>query len=633
MDLVILAGSVGKGAAWTQGCIKSLLPLPPSSSLIEALIRRFDSKSVQTCTICSNGHKAQFVKQVKSIKPTHLEIGFFEDSVPLGTAGCLKACEHRTESDTILVAGGSVWLEDDPEWMVQEHRKAGNALTVFCTKDHGWAGLGSQHLRPAGLFCCERSVFKHIRPTGFHDLKEQLVPALKRAGLRVGAVALPGGSCEVSDPSAYMEIIARILSEGSFDREGFARIAPDIWCGRNVHIASHARIVGPVFLGHSCRVEDGAVIVGPTMLNDGAHIGRNARLIRVVAPKRLRVRPGLYLTDRVLTGPQIASHKTAPSPPKPLANALRASKLDRAMAWPRKLAAPTTAVGAALFAVFVWAFWSSISNLWNFLSANADYSAGQLVPLAALYMVASHKEKWRPSFRFWWPGLGIFGFGVAANLSGYSFRLSSVENFGLITAALGLIASIIGKSVAARFWYPLVFLFLMVPLPQRVHGALMLPLQGWGANLATTVLETMGIPAVQSGNVIQVAGYQIAVAEACSGLRMALAFLIVTAVIAYVIKRPNWQKVIVLLSSIPIALMCNVVRLVLSAYLISIGRENIAQGAFHDGAGLIMMPVAVGMVYLEFWVLSNLMVPHAGVSAIVEVVDDRVQRSSSLTGG
>jgi hypothetical protein len=79
--------------------------------------------------------------------------------------------------------------------------------------------------------------------------------------------------------------------------------------------------------------------------------------------------------------------------------------------------------------------------------------------------------------------------------------------------------------------------------------------------------------------------------------------------------------------------MCNVVRLVLSAYLISIGREELAQGAFHDGAGLIMMPVAVGLVFLEFWVLSNLMVPKTGVSAIVEVVDDRVQRSTSLTGG
>ncbi len=634
MDLVIFAGSVGKGATWTRGCIKSLLPLPAKSTLIEALIRRFDSQSIQKCIICSDGHKQQFAKRVNGLKSVHVQIEFFEDSVPLGTAGCLKACEHRTDSETVLLAGGSVWLDDDPQWMLEQHRREGNALTVFCTKDPGWAGVASQqHLRPAGLFCCDRSVFKHIRSTGFQDLKEQLVPALKRAGLRVGAVALPGGSCEVSDPATYMEIIARILSEGRFLSDSFARIAPDIWCGRNVHIAPQARIVGPVLLGHDCRIEDGAVIVGPTMLGDGSHVGQHARLIRVVAPHRLRVRPGLYLTDRVLTAPQTFAPRTNSQTAKTPRSAQSDSFGKRASLWPRALAAPTTAVGAVLFAAFVWTFWASITNLWNFLSTNADYSAGQLVPVAALYMVATRKERWNPSFRFWWPGLGVFGIGVCANLFGYSFRFASIENFGLITAALGVIASIVGRGVCTRIWYPLLFLFLMVPLPNRVHSALMLPLQGWAANIAATVLETLGIPAVQTGNVIQVAGHQIAVAEACSGLRMVLAFLIVTGVIAYVIKRPNWQKAIVLLSSIPIALMCNVVRLVLSAYFISIGEEQLAQGAFHDGAGLVMMPVAIGLVFLEFWVFSNLVVPNAGVSAIVEVVDDRVQRSRSLTGG
>jgi exosortase len=540
MDLVILAGSVGKGAAWTRGCIKSLLPLPAKGTLIEALIRHFDQKPTRKCIICSDGHKAQFVKRTDGLKTAQFQIEYFEDSVPLGTAGCLKACEHRTDSQTVMLAGGSVWVDDDPEWMLEQHRLQGNALTVFCTKDPGWAGMqAQQYLRPAGLFCCDRSVFKYIRPSGFQDLKEQLVPALKKAGLRVGAVALTGGTCEVSDPAIYMDIIARVLSEGRFHSSGFARIAPDIWCGRNIQIASHVKLVGPLLLGHDCKVEEGAVIVGPTMLGDSSHVGRNARLIRVVAAHRLRVRPGLYLTDRVLTAPQSTppiielKSATAPVAVRPM------SLWERAWAWPRKLAAPATAVGAALFAAFVWAFWASINNLWNFLGANADYSAGQLVPVAALYMVVAHKERWNPSFRFWWPGLGVFAFGALANMFGYSFRYGSIENFGLITAGLGVLASIVGPAVCSRIWYPLLFLFLMVPLPHRVHSALMVPLQGWGANIAATVLETLGIPAVRTGNVIQVAGHQIAVAEACSGLRMVLAFLIVTGVIAYLIKRPN----------------------------------------------------------------------------------------------
>jgi len=162
--------------------------------LIEALINRFDSETIQKCIICSGGNKQQLEKHVGALRLAHLNVDFFEDGVPLGTAGCLKACEDRTSSDTIMLAGGSVWLDDDPQWMLEQHRIQGNALTVFCTKDAGWVGIGSErHFRPAGVFCCDRSVLRHIRAGGFQDLKEQLVPALKRAGMRVGVAPMRGG--------------------------------------------------------------------------------------------------------------------------------------------------------------------------------------------------------------------------------------------------------------------------------------------------------------------------------------------------------------------------------------------------------------------------------------------------------
>jgi NDP-sugar pyrophosphorylase family protein len=277
-----------------------LLPLP-RQTLIESLISRFDFESAGTCVICSNGHTRQLIHRVRTVKPRHLTVGFLEDGIPLGTAGCLKACESRTQSDTIMLAGGAVWLEDDPRWMVEEHRRQGNALTVFCTRHSGWVESGlHNHLRPAGLFCCERSVFEHIRPTGFQDLKEQLVPALHRAGLRVGAVPLHAGTCEVSDQATYMGILSQVLSDEGFALDGFTRVAPGIWCGRDVRIAPTARVVGPALLGHGCRVDDGSVVVGPAVLGDGCRVGRDAWLIRVVAPERLRIRPGVSLTDRVL---------------------------------------------------------------------------------------------------------------------------------------------------------------------------------------------------------------------------------------------------------------------------------------------------------------------------------------------
>jgi exosortase len=613
-----------------------LLPLP-RQTLIESLISRFDFESAGTCVICSNDHIRQLIHRVRTIKPRHLTVGFLEDGIPLGTAGCLKACESRTQSDTIMLAGGAVWLEDDPRWMVEEHRRQGNALTVFCTRHAGWAGSGLQnHLRPAGLFCCERSVLEHIRPTGFQDLKEQLVPALHRAGLRVGAVPLRADTCEVSDQATYMRILSHILSDERFALDGFTRVAPDIWCGRDVRIAPKARVVGPALLGHGCRIDDGSVIVGPAILGDGCHVGRDAWLIRVVAPERLRVRPGVSLTDRVLPkaaapGAGVGGRGYGVGGIKPQTPY---TKPQSARAPSRLAATPGVATGALLLGTFIWAFWSTIGDLWTFFARNTDYSAGQLVPAAALYMVVTRRSRLSSvSARFWWPGAALFALGLAANCFGRYYRYSSAENLGVVTCAVGIISSIAGYQICRRLWYPLLFLFLMVPLPHTIHGAVMLPLQGMSAQVATTVLETIGIPAVRSGHVLEVAGHQIAVAEACSGLRMALAFLIVTGVIAFVVDRPRWQRIAVLLSSVPIALACNVVRVVFSAYLFSIGQEWLAQGAFHDGAGLIMMPAAVGFVFFEFWLLSNLVVPSSAVAAIVEVCDDRVQRPPVVYSG
>lgn len=634
MDTVVLAGAVGKGAVWTQGCFKPMLPLPARSTLIEALIRKLDGSTPFTCVVCSDGLKSQFETRLVRLPMSGARIEYFEDSVPLGTAGCLKACEHLTKSETVLLTGASVWLEDDTAWMLEQHRLHGNALTVFCTREPGWpAGGGQLHLRPAGLFCCDRVVIEHIRPSGFQDLKEQLVPALKRAGLRVGAVPLRGETREVSDPSMYMEILSRIITEGAFAGEGYSRMAPDIWCGANLTIAPRARIVGPALLGHDCRIDDGAVIVGPTLLGDGSHVARNARLIRVVAPHRLKVRAGMYLTDRVFPSVAAENRSASDSPLLEQTKDSTVSKSSHWRTWFRRLTSPTAAVIAALTTAFAWCFWPSISDLSAQLSSNADYGSGMLVPFAAAFMIGANRNRLKPAYRFWWPGLGLFAAGAAANVFGYLFRYSFIENVGLVTAALGLITSIFGRSLSKRLLYPLLFLFLVVPLPHRLYSAVVHPLQNWGAQIAASALETVGIPAVRMGNVIQVAGHQIAVAEACSGLRMVLAFLMVAAVITYFIERPVWQKVIVLFSSIPIALACNVFRLVLSAYLISIGKVELAEGAVHDGAGLVMMPVAIALVFLEYWVLSNLVVPYPGVSSIVEVVDDRIQGSHNLSRG
>ena len=151
----------------------------------------------------------------------------------------------------------------------------------------------------------------------------------------------------------------------------------------------------------------------------------------------------------------------------------------------------------------------------------------------------------------------------------------------------------------------------MVPLPGRIHNMVSGPLQ----NIATTgsvfLLETFGANVNQQGNVVTLNGHTtMAVEEACSGLRMLTAFIIVAAFIAYMVKRSRFQKAVLLLSSIPVAIMCNILRLCITAVLFMLASTEIAEKFFHDFAGFAMMPIAVMLMFGELWLMNLLIVPE-----------------------
>jgi exosortase len=133
--------------------------------------------------------------------------------------------------------------------------------------------------------------------------------------------------------------------------------------------------------------------------------------------------------------------------------------------------------------------------------------------------------------------------------------------------------------------------------------------------MATTgsvfLLEAFGVRVSQQGNVMVLNdNIPMAVAEACSGLRMLTAFIIVAAFIAYMVKRSRLQKTVLLLSSIPVGVMCNILRLCVTAVLFMLASSEVAEKFFHDFAGLGMMPIAVLLMFGELWLMNKLKVPE-----------------------
>ena len=107
----------------------------------------------------------------------------------------------------------------------------------------------------------------------------------------------------------------------------------------------------------------------------------------------------------------------------------------------------------------------------------------------------------------------------------------------------------------------------------------------------------------------------VAVAEACSGLRMLTAFVMVACVAAFVVCRPAWQNAVPALSSVPAAIFCNLIRLVVTALLFLLVNGKVAEAFFHDFAGLTMMPMAILILLAEMWIMSRLVIEDSNAAA------------------
>ncbi len=146
----------------------------------------------------------------------------------------------------------------------------------------------------------------------------------------------------------------------------------------------------------------------------------------------------------------------------------------------------------------------------------------------------------------------------------------------------------------------------MVPLPYQLKMAMGLPLQRIATVASGYLMQTLGLPAVPEGNTILLSGVKLGIAEACSGLGMLLTFLAVTTIVAVVIRRPWWEKIVVLVSAIPIALIANLVRITVTGVLHETAGHAVANRVFHDWGGWLMMVLALGLLWLELAFLARL---------------------------
>jgi len=153
-----------------------------------------------------------------------------------------------------------------------------------------------------------------------------------------------------------------------------------------------------------------------------------------------------------------------------------------------------------------------------------------------------------------------------------------------------------GKRVWQLSALSLLFLFFMVPLPYIIYDAVSFPLKLFVTKTSVGALKLMGLPVLREGNIIMFPELTLEVADACSGLRSLVSLLALGVAAAFVVELKGWQRVLVVISAVPIAIFTNWVRVVVTGVLSNRYGAEAASGFFHEFAGFTVFIVALALL-------------------------------------
>ena len=276
-----------------------------------------------------------------------------------------------------------------------------------------------------------------------------------------------------------------------------------------------------------------------------------------------------------------------------------------------------------------------------------NWSHGFLIPLFSIYFLYSRRNELclaRRRICFWGLALTLFGiFFTIAGVYVYQafWRGYWFSHVGIILTIMGLVLYLGGPRVLKVVWLPIVFLIFAMPLPGTTYGQIALPLQNLAAMASGAVLKLSGVDIVVKASeltLVSVSGVtrHLTVAEACSGVRLLVAFMALGVAMAYLDDKPIWQRVTLVLMGVPIAVTCNVLRVVITSTAYVQDKPEFGTDFMHSFTGMLMLIPALLMLWGLNWLLQGLFVADDDddeQDAQDKGLPDDAREGSAHTGG
>jgi exosortase len=235
---------------------------------------------------------------------------------------------------------------------------------------------------------------------------------------------------------------------------------------------------------------------------------------------------------------------------------------------------------------------------------DGDMSHGAVAPLVAGWIAWQRRGRLRglePRPSGW--GLALMALAMIGVAIGLPSGWHSFARTSLLLSLAGLILYLRGAATLRLLAFPLLLLSFMVPPPTFLYEEITLPLQLLASRLAESALEFLGFSVLRDGNILELAGQKLSVAEACSGIRSLFSLCFFALVYAYLFDARPWMRGVLLAAAVPIAILANAARIVFTGV---VGEHNpgLAHGALHGISGWAVFLLAVLLMAALHQVLS-----------------------------
>lgn len=259
------------------------------------------------------------------------------------------------------------------------------------------------------------------------------------------------------------------------------------------------------------------------------------------------------------------------------------------------------AVGLALVA-----YAGGVAGLIDRWTRQEEYSHGFFIPLILLWLLWQRRDALRASLAApSWYGLLLLMIAVAMLMLGELTAILILAQYGFILSLVGLVFCLGGMPLARVTILPIAFLIFAIPLPYFVDSQLSWRLQLLSSQIGVGVLRGLGISVFLEGNVIDLGIYKLQVVEACSGLRYLYPLMSIGFLMAYMYQAPLWRRVVLFLTTIPVTVLMNSLRIAAVGVLVQRWGSGMADGFMHYFEGWIIFIACLATLLAEIWLFER----------------------------